>query len=135
VFAALLFACGDARAERLPIKSYTTADGMAHNAVNRIVRDSHGFLWFCTNDGLSRFDGYTFRNFGAGDGLPAAPTSPTRASTAGSISGSIRTEANGKGNASDSTCSRTCCGRCIHDREYLKRRRRFQRNVSEIVPR
>ena len=58
------------QAERLPIKTYTTADGLAHNVVNRIVRDSHGFLWFCTNEGLSRFDGYSFRNFGTQQGLP-----------------------------------------------------------------
>ena len=44
-------------AERLPIKTYTVADGLAHNEVNKIVRDSRGFLWFCTADGLSRFDG------------------------------------------------------------------------------
>jgi ligand-binding sensor domain-containing protein len=59
-----------ARAERLPIKTYTTADGLAHDRVNRIVRDSRGFLWFCTDDGLSRFDGYTFTNFSTDDGLP-----------------------------------------------------------------
>ncbi|MBA2305733.1 MAG: hypothetical protein H0W08_24300 [Acidobacteria bacterium] len=56
--------------ERLPIRTYTTADGLAHNNVKRIVRDSRGFLWFCTADGLSRFDGYTFVNFGTDDGLP-----------------------------------------------------------------
>lgn len=33
-----------ARAERLPIKVYTTADGLANNIVNRIVRDSRGDL-------------------------------------------------------------------------------------------
>lgn len=60
----------DARAERLPIKTYTTADGLAHNQINRIVRDSRGFLWFCTADGLSRFDGYAFTNFGVDQGLP-----------------------------------------------------------------
>ncbi len=58
------------RAERLPIKIYTTADGLAHNTVNRIVRDSRGFLWFCTAEGLSRFDGYSFINFGIDEGLP-----------------------------------------------------------------
>ena len=56
--------------QRLPIKTYTTADGLAHNTVNRIVRDSRGFLWFCTDDGLSRFDGYRFTNYGTDQGLP-----------------------------------------------------------------
>jgi ligand-binding sensor domain-containing protein/two-component sensor histidine kinase len=54
----------------LPIKAYTTADGLAHNQINKIVRDSRGFLWFCTADGLSRFDGYTFNNYGTDHGLP-----------------------------------------------------------------
>ncbi|HYX40101.1 MAG TPA: two-component regulator propeller domain-containing protein, partial [Pyrinomonadaceae bacterium] len=60
----LLFVCLDARAERLPLKTYTTADGLAHNVINKIVRDSRGFLWFCTEEGLSRFDGYSFTNYG-----------------------------------------------------------------------
>ena len=59
-------------AQRLPIKSYTSADGLAHNPVNRIVRDSRGFLWFCTDDGLSRYDGYTFITYGTDQGLPHA---------------------------------------------------------------
>src|ERR1700682_4467480 len=59
-----------ARAERLPLRTYTTADGLAHNVINRIVRDSRGFLWFCTEEGLSRFDGYTFTNYGVSEGLP-----------------------------------------------------------------
>jgi signal transduction histidine kinase/ligand-binding sensor domain-containing protein len=54
----------------LPIKTYATVDGLAHNRVNRIVRDSRGFLWFCTAGGLSRFDGYAFANFGTEQGLP-----------------------------------------------------------------
>jgi ligand-binding sensor domain-containing protein len=60
------------RAERLPIKVYTTADGLAQNEINRIVRDSRGFLWFCTEDGLSRYDGYSFTNYGVEQGLPDA---------------------------------------------------------------
>ena len=56
--------------ERLPIKTYATADGLPSNAVNKIVRDSHGFLWLCTADGISRFDGYGFTNFGTSEGLP-----------------------------------------------------------------
>ena len=52
-----LLASVSVHAERLPIKTYTTADGLAQNSVNRIVRDSRGFVWFCTDEGLSRFDG------------------------------------------------------------------------------
>jgi len=58
--------------ERLPLKSYTSADGLAHNVVNRVVRDSRGYLWFCTREGLSRFDGYSFTNYGTEQGLPSA---------------------------------------------------------------
>ncbi|MGE5815808.1 MAG: two-component regulator propeller domain-containing protein, partial [Acidobacteriota bacterium] len=69
----LLLACAaNVGAERLPIRIYTTTDGLAHNAVKRIVRDSRGFLWFCTGEGLSRFDGYAFSNFGTDQGLPHA---------------------------------------------------------------
>jgi ligand-binding sensor domain-containing protein len=64
-------ASGMVLAERLPLKTYTTADGLAHNDVQRIVRDSRGFLWFCTFEGLSRFDGYSFLSFGVDQGLPS----------------------------------------------------------------
>jgi ligand-binding sensor domain-containing protein len=67
----LLAVVGDAVAERLPVKAYTTDHGLAHNRVKRIVQDSRGFIWFCTAAGLSRFDGYQFTNYGVDDGLPA----------------------------------------------------------------
>ena len=67
---AVLIVSAQAAAQRLPITYYSTSDGLAHYAVNRIVRDSHGFLWFCTRDGLSRFDGREFVNWGVDDGLP-----------------------------------------------------------------
>jgi ligand-binding sensor domain-containing protein len=58
------------RAERLPIKIYRPVDGLAHDRVRRIVLDPHGFLWFCTPEGLSRFDGHSFLNYGIENGLP-----------------------------------------------------------------
>ena len=51
---------------------YTTADGLASNAVNDIAADPRGFLWFATPEGLSRFDGYGFLNETTSTGLPAA---------------------------------------------------------------
>lgn len=59
-----------AAGSQLPVKIYTTADGLANNLINRIVRDSRGYLWFCTGEGLSRFDGYSFTNYGPQQGLP-----------------------------------------------------------------
>jgi ligand-binding sensor domain-containing protein/signal transduction histidine kinase len=59
----------ESRAERLPIKTYTTADGLPHDHINRIVQDSKGFIWFCTGEGLSRFDGYRFTTYGTDQGL------------------------------------------------------------------
>lgn len=61
---------GSAQAERLPIKSYTTEDGLAPDRISRIKRDSRGFLWFCTGQGISRFDGYKFTPYTEDDGLP-----------------------------------------------------------------
>ncbi len=54
LFVLLLFAAADLRAERLPIRAYTTTDGLADNSVNRIVADSRGFLWFWSPCGRIR---------------------------------------------------------------------------------
>jgi ligand-binding sensor domain-containing protein len=61
------------RAEQLPVRVYTTADGLGSSAIIRIVRDSRGFLWFCTRDGLSRFDGVRFTTYSIGQN-PSYPT-------------------------------------------------------------
>lgn len=67
VFLSLVPICG----EQLPIRTYTTADGLARDQVYRIVTDPRGFIWFCTSDGLSRFDGYEFTNYSKLNGLPS----------------------------------------------------------------
>ncbi|HTM24670.1 MAG TPA: two-component regulator propeller domain-containing protein [Vicinamibacterales bacterium] len=62
-------AASSIEAQHLPVRTYTTADGLAHNLIFRIVRDSRGYLWFCTREGLSRFDGYRFTNYTGDQGL------------------------------------------------------------------
>lgn len=66
----VLFLTFSSSAERLPIKTYTVADGLLRDFVYRIKQDSCGFLWFCTAEGISRFDGAGMTNFTASDGLP-----------------------------------------------------------------
>jgi len=53
-------------AEQLPITTYTSADGLGSSFVNALMRDSRGFLWVCTRDGLSRFDGSRFITYQVG---------------------------------------------------------------------
>lgn len=38
-------------------------NGLSQSTVKAIVQDAEGFMWFGTQDGLNRYDGYTFRVF------------------------------------------------------------------------
>jgi PAS domain S-box-containing protein len=38
----------------------TSADGLSNDIVRCILQDDQGFMWFGTNDGLNKYDGYTF---------------------------------------------------------------------------
>jgi ligand-binding sensor domain-containing protein/signal transduction histidine kinase/DNA-binding response OmpR family regulator len=44
-------------------RSLSVVDGLASNEVNCILQDKKGFMWFGTNNGLSRFDGYVFKTY------------------------------------------------------------------------
>src|SRR5260370_19845196 len=66
----VLATCWAVHGAQLPLRRYSTADGLASNAVYSIASDSRGFLWFATAEGLSRFDGYGFANQTESTGLP-----------------------------------------------------------------
>ena len=51
------------------IKTYTVQDGLVMNRVRGFHQDASGFIWIYTWDGLSRFEGYRFRNYIAGKDL------------------------------------------------------------------
>ena len=75
LLAALCIVLTPLTGKQLPVKAYTAADGLPRDRVNCVLPDSHGFLWFCTAEGLSRFDGYGFTNYGMDQGLPARAVS------------------------------------------------------------
>ncbi|MDI1240877.1 MAG: hypothetical protein PSX80_03015 [bacterium] len=54
-------------AKRLPVTIFTSANGLGSGFVDYIYRDSRGFMWFCTRDGLSRYDGSRFVTYRIGD--------------------------------------------------------------------
>ena len=49
---------------------YDTRDGLAGSVVYDAIQDKEGFMWFATENGLSRFDGKNFKTFTTKDGLP-----------------------------------------------------------------
>ncbi|HET9824811.1 MAG TPA: two-component regulator propeller domain-containing protein, partial [Chitinophagaceae bacterium] len=50
--------------------NYDTRDGLAGSLVYDAIQDQEGFMWFATENGLSRFDGKNFKTFTTKDGLP-----------------------------------------------------------------
>jgi len=61
VFCALLLVLPlSAIAQRLAWRNYTTDHGLPGNDVYDMLQDRHGYLWFATDQGICRFNGYDF---------------------------------------------------------------------------
>jgi len=45
------------------IKTYNINNGLPSNGTTSAIKDRNGFLWVGTENGLCRFDGYTFKTF------------------------------------------------------------------------
>ncbi len=51
-------------------KLFTVDDGLPQSIVNTIMKDSFGYIWVGTNEGIARFDGKTFKSYNQENGYP-----------------------------------------------------------------
>ncbi len=49
--------------DNVRFRSYSTSEGLSQATIRAIAQDSTGLMWFGTQDGLNRFDGYGFKTF------------------------------------------------------------------------
>ncbi len=59
-FLLLILCCLKSFPIELNFKNYKAEDGLSSNTVHTVLQDSKGFMWFGTENGLNRFDGYKF---------------------------------------------------------------------------
>ena len=55
------FLCTIAFAQEIKFNQFTAGNGLSNNFVNCLLQDKTGFIWFGTDDGLNRFDGYEIK--------------------------------------------------------------------------
>lgn len=65
----LQFFLTPAQKHSFPFKHYNSSDGLCSNALYFGMQDSRGYLWFCTDAGVNRFDGKEFEQFTVRDSL------------------------------------------------------------------
>ena len=49
--------------QKLVYRHYTVNDGLPSSQVYMCIQDKQGYIWFSTDRGVTRFDGYSFRTF------------------------------------------------------------------------
>jgi len=66
----ILFFCGsllcnapNTHAQLITFKHYGVEDGISQSEIKCIFQDSEAYLWFATQNGLNKFDGYSFESF------------------------------------------------------------------------
>jgi len=59
-----------ATAQEYLIQRLTVSDGLPSDRVSCVYEDSYGYLWVGSSNGLGRYDGKKFTNYGFAEGLP-----------------------------------------------------------------
>ncbi len=61
ILSVCLYVQAQKQTDKIRFKHLSVADGLSQEAVNCIIQDKKGFMWFGTQDGLNRYDGYNFK--------------------------------------------------------------------------
>ena len=60
-FALFIVGAASAQSNEFQFSRLDIANGLSHNQVNTMLKDSKGFMWFGTLSGLNKYDGYKFK--------------------------------------------------------------------------
>lgn len=63
LFVCLIFLATKIHAQDYKFSHISVADGLSQAVVNCMIQDEKGFMWFGTQEGLNRYDGYNFKIF------------------------------------------------------------------------
>ena len=66
-------------------RQYGAAQGLSNRHVTALHQDDLGFIWVGTVSGLDRFDGHSFKNWSAADGLSAGEVDHLRSDAEGRL--------------------------------------------------
>ena len=58
------------QAQKVAFENHTLKTGLPQNSVYDIAQDQQGYIWFATQSGAARFDGYTYKHYDISNGLP-----------------------------------------------------------------
>jgi signal transduction histidine kinase/ligand-binding sensor domain-containing protein/DNA-binding response OmpR family regulator len=68
--------CYSAFAEKIHFESISLKDGLPYNSIKAIEQDNLGYMWFATELGLARFDGYQIHSYLADNSDPNSIANP-----------------------------------------------------------
>jgi signal transduction histidine kinase/ligand-binding sensor domain-containing protein len=73
------------QAQSFAMNHYGVAEGLPSAEVYDVFQDSKGFMWFSTDNGVVKYDGFNFRSFNVQDGLPDPVVFETMEDSSGKI--------------------------------------------------
>ena len=62
-FFGLLYSLNILAQQNFSVENFSVEKGLPHSVINQILQDKKGFIWLATYNGISKYDGYSFKNY------------------------------------------------------------------------